>query len=40
VKPELAAAGTKLEIAMLGQRRQATVAECAVYDPDNAKLRA
>jgi len=40
VKPELAAVGTKLEIAMLGERREAAVTAHAVYDPDNAKLRA
>lgn len=40
VKPALAAAGTKLEIAMLGERREAVVTGRAVYDPDNAKLRA
>jgi dimethylglycine dehydrogenase len=32
--------GTKLEVALLGDRREATVLHGAVYDPDNGRLRA
>ena len=34
------APGTKLEVALLGDRRAATVLPCAAYDPENLRLRA
>ena len=39
VKPELAATGTALEIAVLGQRRKAKVIAEPAYDPGNERLR-
>jgi dimethylglycine dehydrogenase len=40
VKPELAEAGTELEIDVLGEMKPAVVVPESPYDPDNAKLRA
>ena len=40
VKPEFAAVGTKLEIEVLGERKQATIVVESPYDPDNNDLRA
>lgn len=40
VQPEFGAAGTELEIQILGERRRATVLAESPYDPDNARLRA
>lgn len=37
---ELAAAGTQLDVEILGERCPATVVEAPLYDPENAKLRA
>ncbi len=39
VKPELAIAGTELDIKILGELYKAVVIEESPYDPDNAKLR-
>ena len=40
VDPDRAAPGSGLEVALLGERRGATVLAGPVYDPDNARLRA
>jgi dimethylglycine dehydrogenase len=40
VRPDLAAAGTGLEIAILGVRHKAVVIPDSPYDPDNTALRA
>jgi dimethylglycine dehydrogenase len=40
VRTDLAAAGTRLEVGILGERREATVARAPLYDPENARLRA
>ena len=39
VRSDLAAAGTRLEIGILGERVPAVVAPGSLYDPDNARLR-
>jgi dimethylglycine dehydrogenase len=39
VRPDLAVAGTELEIAILGTRYRATIIEDSPFDPDNAALR-
>lgn len=39
VRPDLAVAGTDLEIAILGTRYRATIIEDSPFDPDNAALR-
>ena len=40
MKPAYAAAGTSLELEILGERKQATVLVESPYDPDNNDLRA
>ena len=40
VRPDLAAPGTKLEIAILGQRHKAVVIPDSPYDPENTALKA
>ncbi len=40
VTPDLAVAGTELEIALLGERLKAVVSEDPAYDPNNERLRA
>ena len=40
VEPAFAAPGSTFEVAILGQRRQATVQAEPLYDPENARLRA
>ena len=40
VKPEHAALGTELEIAILGDRYKTTIIEESPFDPDNERLRA
>jgi glycine cleavage system aminomethyltransferase T len=40
VDPGFEAPGTMLEVALLGERRPATVLENAAYDPENLRLRA
>jgi dimethylglycine dehydrogenase len=40
VKPEFAAAGTELQIEILGERKRATVLVDSPYDPENKDLRA
>ena len=40
VRPDLAAAGTRLSIRILGDRYDATVIEESPYDPANERLRA
>ncbi|MFQ5993881.1 MAG: FAD-dependent oxidoreductase [Acidiferrobacterales bacterium] len=40
VRPEVAAAGTAVEIEVLGERRAATVIPESPWDPENARLRA
>ncbi|MDE2137128.1 MAG: GcvT family protein [Gammaproteobacteria bacterium] len=40
VRSDLAAAGTELEIEILGERRRAVVGHEPLYDPDNLRLRA
>lgn len=39
VRPDLAAPGTELEIAILGQRHKAVIIPDSPFDPDNAALR-
>jgi dimethylglycine dehydrogenase len=40
IRPEFAAVGSKIQIEILGERRQATVLVDSPYDPDNKDLRA
>ena len=40
VKPDFAAAGSELEIEILGERKRATVLVDSPYDPENKDLRA
>jgi dimethylglycine dehydrogenase len=40
IRPEYAAAGTKIQIEILGERKQATVLVDSPYDPENKDLRA
>ncbi len=40
VKPEATAAGARLEIEILGERRATTVIEESPHDPGNERLRA
>ncbi|MCH8990628.1 MAG: hypothetical protein IIA44_02610 [Acidobacteria bacterium] len=40
VTPDLASAGTELDIALLGDRYKARVLKDPVYDPANERLRA
>ena len=40
VRADLAAVGTRLEVGVLGERREATVAQAPLYDPENVRLRA
>jgi dimethylglycine dehydrogenase len=40
IRPELAAAGSKIQIEILGERRHATVLVDSPYDPENKDLRA
>ncbi len=40
VEPDYAEVGTSFEIAILGERRKATVIDEPAYDPENARLRA
>ncbi len=40
VRSDLAASGTRLDIAILGERRSASVAASPLYDPGNTRLRA
>ena len=40
LRVDLATPGTEVEIAILGERRKAVVAEEPIYDPTNARLRA
>jgi dimethylglycine dehydrogenase len=40
VRADLAAPGTKMEVEILGERRQAVVVKTPYYDPENKKVRA
>ena len=40
VRPDLAAVGTELDIAILGEKRRAVVIPDSPFDPENARLRA
>ena len=40
VKPELAEAGSELQIDVLGEMKPAVIIEESPYDPENEKLRA
>ena len=40
VRADLAAAGTRLEVGILGERCAATVAQAPLYYPENLRLRA
>jgi dimethylglycine dehydrogenase len=40
VRSDLAAAGARVLIEILGERRPATVGQAPLYDPTNARLRA
>lgn len=39
VPPQLAAPGTRLEVEVLGDKRQATVADMPLYDPKNERMK-
>ena len=39
VRADLAAAGTKMEVEILGERQQAIVVKTPYYDPENTKMR-
>ena len=39
VRPDLAAVGTELEIAILGQRHKAVIIPDSPFDPENNALR-
>jgi dimethylglycine dehydrogenase len=40
VRADLAAAGTRVEVEIFGERRAATVGREPLYDPQNQRLRA
>jgi dimethylglycine dehydrogenase len=39
VPPQLAAPGTRLEVEVLGDKRQATVVAMPLYDPKNERMK-
>ena len=39
MRPDLAAAGTELEVTVLGEVKRAVVLGESPFDPDNARLR-
>ena len=39
VPPEFAAADTRFEVHIQGERRAATVLQAPAFDPDNARMR-